>query len=143
MKIPCNKRYYISKFPIALILFSAGNALINAQDIDIKKDTVISVLGKEKVPGILPIIDNKIKKSESFRTVCVASIKSDQIPLYILDGEIISEKTMRMMDSNSIERVDVLKGTSATALYGVNANDGAVIITSKKQMMSPKSKISK
>ncbi|WP_258929490.1 TonB-dependent receptor plug domain-containing protein [Flavobacterium davisii] len=37
------------------------------------------------------------------------------------------------IDPNNIESINVLKGTSATALYGSEAANGAIIITTKKE----------
>ena len=82
-----------------------------------------------------------MKISEDFRIGAARTITSDNIPLYILDGEIISDNKMKKLDPNSIEKVEVLKGASATALYGSRAQNGAIIITSKKYLKGRESKI--
>jgi TonB-dependent SusC/RagA subfamily outer membrane receptor len=55
-----------------------------------------------------------------------------QKPLYVLDGEVISESIMSVIDPNKIEAINVLKGPSATALYGDKGKDGVILITTKK-----------
>ncbi|MCG2614004.1 SusC/RagA family TonB-linked outer membrane protein [Terrimonas sp. NA20] len=50
--------------------------------------------------------------------------------LYVLDGTVISDITVVNMDN--IEDVSVLKGGAATALYGLRASNGVVMLTSKK-----------
>jgi TonB-linked SusC/RagA family outer membrane protein len=75
------------------------------------------------------------------------SITGNNQPLYVVDGAPISNSASTPNDENGgvamgdgigninpedIESVTVLKGPSATALYGTRANNGAIIITTKK-----------
>lgn len=55
-----------------------------------------------------------------------------QKPMYVLDGEVITESIMSVIDPNKIEAINVLKGPSATALYGDKGKDGVILITTKK-----------
>ncbi|UZD24245.1 SusC/RagA family TonB-linked outer membrane protein [Algoriphagus halophytocola] len=70
---------------------------------------------------------------------------ADNQPLFVVDGVPVDNSTVesantprgmsnRMADinPNDIESMSVLKGAAATALYGVRAANGAVIITTKK-----------
>jgi TonB-linked SusC/RagA family outer membrane protein len=70
---------------------------------------------------------------------------ADNQPLFVVDGVPVDNSTIessgtprglsnRMADvnPNDIESMSVLKGAAATALYGVRAANGAVIITTKK-----------
>ncbi|WP_297337110.1 SusC/RagA family TonB-linked outer membrane protein [Algoriphagus sp.] len=72
---------------------------------------------------------------------------ADNQPLFVVDGvpvdnstiEAANDRTPRGMSNriadinpNDIESMSVLKGAAATALYGVRAANGAVIITTKK-----------
>lgn len=76
------------------------------------------------------------------------SIAGNNQPLYVVDGVPIQNNTVMVtfgegggltssdgisnINPDDIENVTVLKGASATALYGTRANNGAVIITTKK-----------
>lgn len=71
------------------------------------------------------------------------SISGNNAPLYVIDGIPIddsfrgsnfTDQANRAIDINpdDIESITVLKGGSASALYGVRAGNGAVIITTKK-----------
>ena len=53
------------------------------------------------------------------------------LPLFVLDGLEISLEQLDDMDVHRVERVTLLKNASATALYGVRASHGVVVITSK------------
>lgn len=80
------------------------------------------------------------------------SINGSNKPLFILDGIPVDNTTTgnsttgvdvsnRLIDLNTfdIESLNILKGASATALYGIRAANGAVIINTKKgQLGGPK-----
>ncbi len=72
---------------------------------------------------------------------------ADNQPLFVVDGVPIDNSTVEAGTSNTprglsnraadinpndVESINVLKGAAATALYGVRAANGAVIITTKK-----------
>ena len=50
-------------------------------------------------------------------------------PIYVIDGTIATASAINMDD---VESINVLKGPSATALYGSRGANGAVIVTTKK-----------
>ncbi len=50
-------------------------------------------------------------------------------PIYVVDGAIVARNSVNMED---VESLNVLKGPSATALYGSRGANGAVVITTKK-----------
>jgi TonB-linked SusC/RagA family outer membrane protein len=53
-------------------------------------------------------------------------------PVIVIDGFIVNEDAFAALNQNDIENINVLKGTSASALYGSRGKDGVVIITTKK-----------
>ncbi|CAL67710.1 SusC/RagA family TonB-linked outer membrane protein [Christiangramia forsetii] len=70
---------------------------------------------------------------------------ADNQPLFVIDGVPIDNSTVESVGTprglsnraadinpNDIESMSILKGAAATALYGVRAANGAVIITTKK-----------
>jgi len=66
-------------------------------------------------------------------------------PLYVIDGVIIGGATsmgagtnpLAAINPSEIESVDVLKDASATAIYGSQATNGVVIITTKRGAITP------
>lgn len=59
----------------------------------------------------------------------------DNNPLYVVDGFPLppgDDSALNNINPNDIESVDVLKDASATAIYGVRAANGVVIITTKR-----------
>lgn len=72
-------------------------------------------------------------KNESNRVLKIKNVnKGDKDPIYILNGEIVKNPdTIHLLNPNNISSINVLKGGSATSLYGEDAKDGAVIIQTK------------
>lgn len=68
----------------------------------------------------------------------VASIKlknyadAKDAPLVVLDSEVKDASILKDLDARKIESVAVMKSASAISLYGKNAENGAIIIVSKK-----------
>lgn len=61
----------------------------------------------------------------------VGSINSSNDPLFIVDG-IPTANALNVLHPNDIESVDILKDASSTAIYGSRANNGVVLITTRK-----------
>lgn len=59
------------------------------------------------------------------------SINSSNNPLYIVDG-IPTADALNILAPGDIETISVLKDASAAAIYGSRANNGVVLITTKK-----------
>ena len=57
------------------------------------------------------------------------STDSNQSPLYVVDGVICDD--IDFLNPQDIERVDILKDASSTAIYGSRATAGVVIVTTK------------
>ncbi|MFV0248846.1 MAG: SusC/RagA family TonB-linked outer membrane protein [Tenacibaculum sp.] len=51
-------------------------------------------------------------------------------PLYVIDG-IPTKSGLNLLNPNNIESIQVLKDASSAAIYGVGANNGVIIITTK------------
>lgn len=60
------------------------------------------------------------------------SIRGGGTPLYVIDGIISDETAFSMLDSDDIESLSFLKDASATAVYGSQAGDGIVLVTTKR-----------
>lgn len=56
-------------------------------------------------------------------------MNSDSGPLYVVDGVVTSD--IQFLNPQDIERVDILKDASSTAIYGSRATEGVVMVTTK------------
>lgn len=67
------------------------------------------------------------------------SVDGDNQPLFVIDGIPISNASIRGttnraadINPSDIESISILKGAAAAALYGIDAANGAIIITTKR-----------
>ncbi|MFC4870517.1 SusC/RagA family TonB-linked outer membrane protein [Negadavirga shengliensis] len=58
------------------------------------------------------------------------SISGDSQPLYIVDG--VPANGIENLNPDDIESINVLKGPNAAALYGSRANNGAIVVNTKR-----------
>ncbi|WP_346984733.1 TonB-dependent receptor plug domain-containing protein [Chryseobacterium sp. POE27] len=57
--------------------------------------------------------------------------EDSQKPLVVLDQKIVSLKVLEEIDPQSIESLNILKDAAATSIYGSQAKNGVIIITTK------------
>jgi TonB-dependent SusC/RagA subfamily outer membrane receptor len=117
-----------------------GDALSNA--VTPQLDVALS----GKVPGALVTQNSGTPGGgTSVRIRGLSTISRSAEPLYIIDGVIIDNGSRQLvdlggyttnrladLDPNDIERVEIVKGAAAAALYGSRANDGVVQIFTKR-----------
>lgn len=86
-------------------------------------DIATSLTGK--VAGLL------IQNSTEFFEAPTISLRGGT-PLLVINGVPYGNMTLRDISPDDIESMDVLKGSTAAALYGQRGGDGVLIITTKK-----------
>ncbi len=67
----------------------------------------------------------------SVRIRGIGSLNSSNDPLYVVDG-VPTREVLSILSPQDIEEITILKDASAAALYGSRANNGVVLITTKK-----------
>ncbi len=70
----------------------------------------------------------------------IKSLYGDNQPLYVVDGVFVDN--IDFLNSNDIQDFTVLKDASASAIYGVKASNGVVVITTKGGSYNRKAKLS-
>ena len=60
------------------------------------------------------------------------SLLGNNQPILVVDGSVVPLEYYNSINPNDIENINVLKGAGATAVYGNEASNGALIITTKK-----------
>lgn len=124
----------------------------------LKDATAISLYGKEAEHGAVVI---KTKKSAAENEMQQTPSKNEEgvtvtgygtkvvlrgdktfgkEPLFILDGKTIENGSLNEVDPNKIQTIKILKDASAIALYGPEANNGVIIITTKEKASQPTKK---
>ncbi|KMQ64716.1 hypothetical protein ACM46_10775 [Chryseobacterium angstadtii] len=104
-----------------------GNLLVNAQQNDMQAK--LSGLIGNGVPTVP-------KDSTPHQKITIggatSTLRNAEKPLCIINGKVSSLEELNTMDSNMIETMNVLRGASATAVYGEKARNGVIIIKTKK-----------
>ena len=94
-----------------------------------------------KVPGVVvQQISGQPGGGVSVQIRGITSINSGTAPLYVIDGVIIGGSGLTGSGANplaaispsEIQSIDVLKDASATAIYGSQATNGVIVITTKR-----------
>ncbi|MGM9478302.1 SusC/RagA family TonB-linked outer membrane protein [Pedobacter sp. GSP4] len=80
-----------------------------------------------RLPGITVTATNGAPGSKSS-----ISIRGGGTPLFVIDNVIRSESDFANLNPNDIEDYSLLKDAAATALYGVSASNGVLLVTTKR-----------
>lgn len=78
-----------------------------------------------KVAGLL------VRNSTEFTEAPSIQIRGEE-PLLVIDGVPYANMTLRDIPSDDVESISVLKGATASALYGYRGSSGAIMVTTKK-----------
>lgn len=94
-----------------------------------QQETVKSLQGKVGGVTVNPVTKYAQMRIGGAHT----SLKDDEKPLVVLNKKVSSIKDLQEIDPNSVESISVLKGDSATSLYGSQAKNGVILVTTKKK----------
>lgn len=90
-------------------------------------DIATSLTGK--VAGL------NVQNSTEFNTAPSVLVRGES-PLIVVDGVPYSNISLRDISSDDVETIDVLKGATASALYGARGGSGVIMVTTKKGSQS-------
>lgn len=98
-----------------------------------QQQTSTSVLQRldGRVPGVQVENSGSPGSRSTVRIRGVSSFQNND-PLYIVDGTPVQDTYLNWMNPNEISSIQVLKDASAASIYGSRANNGVVIIETKK-----------
>jgi len=99
------------------------------------------MLIQSKVPGVQVVDNNEPGGGLSIRIRGATSVNASSEPLYVVDGVPLGtgaggglsagRDPLNFLSPNDIENITVLRDASAAAIYGSNAANGVVLITTK------------
>src|SRR5207249_4419993 len=103
---------------------------------------------ENKVAGVEVVDNNEPGGGLSIRVRGQASVNAGSEPLYVVDGVplgtgsggglSVGRDPLNFLNPNDIGSMTVLKDASAAALYGANASNGVVLITTKSGQGGPR-----
>ena len=135
-----------------------GNAVSTLGDVNQKAETTpVNDLGDllvAKSPGVVVLTGGPTGSAPVVRIRGIGSLATSgsgisNDPIYIIDGVRMNNATLNMqtggtqgsmlsaIDPNEIEDIEIVKGPSAATLYGTDAANGVVVITTKKGRAGP------
>ena len=99
---------------------------------DLQNRTVTSAAGslQGKTSGIQVVTTSGAPGSNPAIRIRGYSSNSSTEPLYVVDGIIVT--SISGIDPNDIESTEILKDAASAAIYGAQAGNGVVLITTKK-----------
>lgn len=111
---------------------------VQAEKVEKYKPTSVSEILRTTVPGLQVGYATNARNVPDFEVRGDASIKANDDderdanrPLIVLDG-VIFRGDLAEINPNTISSIDVLKDASSAAIYGSQATNGVVIISTKK-----------
>ena len=124
-----------------------GNAVSTLGDVSTKVEqahvTNLTELMTAKSPGVIVLPQSSLGGAPTFRIRGISSLSLSNAPIFYVDGVRYSAgdltsgtdtrfSLLNQLNPEEIEDVEIVKGPSAATLYGTNAANGVVVITTKK-----------
>ena len=111
--------------------------LQNHQYVRVQYTLPISFALEGKVTGITLAATSPDTGAKRVGVIRIIGASTTNDPLYILDGNPITAKDMKLLNPSDIESISILKDESAKVIYGAKATNGVVVITTKKPKATP------
>lgn len=132
-------------------LSASAVSTIKAEDLERKDFMTVDQMLQGKVPGLnISINSTTPGAAPKLRLRGTSTLIGNREPIWVVDGFVVdapiklSAQDINSLDNvnllsspiagvnpNDIDRIDVLKDASATAIYGVNGANGVIVITTK------------
>jgi len=99
-----------------------------------------------KVPGVQVVDNNEPGGGITIRIRGATSVNASSDPLYVIDGmpigtgggggglSLVGKDPLNFLNPEDIQSITVLRDASAAAIYGANAANGVVLITTKSRI---------
>ncbi len=103
---------------------------VKAEDLEDRSITTLNAGLQGKTAGVHIVTTSGAPGAESSIRVRGYSSNSESTPLYVVDG--LRTKNISFVDPSDIESIEVLKDAASAAIYGAQAGNGVVLVTTKK-----------
>ncbi|GAB3220366.1 TonB-dependent receptor [Algoriphagus aestuariicola] len=107
------------------------SAIVTVKPEDITKTPATNAMQslQGRVAGVQIVSNGAPGASPTVRVRGVGSFEGNAAPLYVVDGMFFDN--IDFLNPNDIENISVLKDASASAIYGVRASNGVILVTTK------------
>ncbi|RAJ25427.1 SusC/RagA family TonB-linked outer membrane protein [Pedobacter cryoconitis] len=107
---------------------------VNAKDLTQSRPTNLAAGLSGKVAGLQIVqTNNQIDAGDQIRVVLRGnrSFQGSNQALLVLDGVVVPLSYLNSINPNDVDNVNILKGANAAALYGSEASNGVMIVSTK------------
>ncbi|HTG55898.1 MAG TPA: SusC/RagA family TonB-linked outer membrane protein [Niabella sp.] len=119
---------------------SLGYATAKVDDKVLTQGKAVNVANglQGKVSGLnITTINSGVFEEVKINLRGIRSLLGSNDPMLLLDGVPVALNYLSSLSPNDIENVNVLKGSSAAAIYGADARNGVIIVTTRKTSDRP------
>lgn len=107
-------------------------AVVKMKDVaDIPTGNVMSSL-QGRVPGVNITTDGTPGGMNTSALIRGTTTINNSSPLYVIDGVMTRDNIASILASNDVESIQVLKDAASASIYGAQAANGVIIITTKR-----------
>ena len=115
---------------------------INSEELTQAKSVSVATGLQGKVAGLnIASLNNGVFEDVKINLRGIRSLTGNNNPMLLLDGVPVGLGLLNSINPNDVESVNVLKGTSAAAIYGPDARNGVIVVTTKAGSKSDKPEI--
>ena len=115
---------------------------INSEELTQAKSVSVATGLQGKVAGLnIASLNNGVFEDVKINLRGIRSLTGNNNPMLLLDGVPVGLGLLNTINPNDVESVNVLKGTSAAAIYGPDARNGVIVVTTKAGSKTDKPEI--
>lgn len=97
----------------------------------------------QRLDGLVPgLTINNAPGTETYQIRGLTSINGTASPLFVVDGVVLDNNNISSINPNDVADITVLKDATAASIWGSNAANGVIVITTKKGTNTGKIKVS-
>ncbi|MGN6604206.1 MAG: SusC/RagA family TonB-linked outer membrane protein [Ginsengibacter sp.] len=110
-----------------------GSVNVGTNELNVSKPVTVGEGLTGKVAGLqINTVNNGVDPGIRVVLRGYRHLNADNQALIVVDGIAVRSNFLSTINPNDVESINVLKGASAAALYGVDATNGVLVITTKK-----------
>ncbi len=111
---------------------------LDGKELEAKPQADVARLLRGKFPGVqINTTGGFLGRGTNVIVRSKSSVTGDNQPLYIVDGVAFDSQRFIDLDPNNIENISVLKGLTASLVYGQEGRNGVILITTKTGLNDP------
>ncbi len=119
-----------------------STANINSEELTQAKSISVATGLQGKVAGLnIASLNSGVFEDVKINLRGIRSLTGNNNPMLLLDGVPVGLGLLNTLNPNDVESINVLKGTSAAAVYGPDARNGVIVVTTKSGTKGEKPEI--